>query len=35
MMEMDVHDFSNKNLKPKQILLRPNRSRIAMNLGQQ
>jgi hypothetical protein len=35
LMEMDDHDFKNKNLKPKQLLLRPNRSRIAVNLGQQ
>ena len=34
-LQIDEFDFKNKNLKPKQILLRPNRSRIAIKLGQQ
>ena len=33
-LQIDEFDFKNKNLRPKQILLRPNRSRIAIKLGQ-
>ena len=29
LMKIDEFDFSNKNLKPKQLLLRPNRGRLA------
>ncbi len=28
LMQIDEYDFKNKNIKPKQILLRPNRAKI-------
>ena len=34
LLEMDEFDFKNKNLNPKQLLLRPNRAKITTNLGQ-
>ena len=33
LLNIDQYDFKNRNLKPKHLLLRPNRSRILANIG--